>query len=332
MRPVLLDSYGRRIEYLRVSITDSCNLNCFYCSPGGKCPRLPRAEILSFEEIFRVVEAAVSAGIRKVRLTGGEPLMRRNVVELCRMLSGIHGLESLALTTNGLLFEGLAESLFDAGLIRVNFSLDTLNHLRFKKITGHSGLARVLGAIRKAEETGFAPIKTNTVVMRGINLHEVPVLARLAAANPYHVRFIELMPSKTISRGAYRSLFVPAPEILDSLKQIGELVPVLRSAACGPARLFSYERGRGKVGLISAMTESFCDSCNRLRLTANGRIKTCLFSEQEVDLKGPLRDGAPVRELSGIFLEAVSEKPFGRPLFSAASHDNVLGEMRAVGG
>jgi cyclic pyranopterin phosphate synthase len=328
----LIDRYGRPIDYLRISITDHCNLNCFYCTPfGGRC-RYPHNEIISYEEIIKVVQAAVLAGISKVRITGGEPLMRREMVELCRMLADIQGLKSLALTTNGILLEEKAQQLFDAGVKRVNVSLDTLKPERFKKITGDDLLFRVLAGIKKARQAGLHPIKINTVVMRGINEDEVGDLARLTLKEPYHVRFIELMPTEGWAYGDHESLFMPVEEIVKLVKQIGELRLESTADSFGPARLCTLPGGVGKVGFIAPMGWHFCGSCNRMRLTADGKLRVCLFSKKEIDIKGSLRAGASLEDLAGIFRMAATEKPHGHHLNNADGQRAFGRAMRAIGG
>ena len=326
----LLDGFDRRIDYLRISITDHCNLNCLYCAPFGGRRKLNHSEVLSYEEIRRVVEAAVQAGISKVRITGGEPLMRRRVVELCRMLASLEGLESLSLTTNGILLQELAQPLFEAGVRRVNVSLDTLRPERFRKITGHNLLSQVLAGIQRAEEVGLRPVKINTVVMRGINKDEVEDLARLTLEKPYHVRFIEFMPTNGL-RG-HESLFVPIEEIVKMVNKVGEpsLEPALDSF--GPARLCTLPGGVGMVGFIAPLSWHFCGSCNRLRLTADGKLRTCLFSEEEIDIKRSLRTGASIEELANIFRLAATKKPHGHRLECSDVERHLGRDMQAIGG
>lgn len=327
----LIDAYDRRIDYLRISITDHCNLDCFYCTPFGGRTRMSHREILRYEEILKVVEAAVLAGISKVRITGGEPLLRKNMVELCRMLADIEGLESLALTTNGVFLEELALPLFEAGVRRINVSLDTLIPERFEKITGRDYLYRVLNGIERAEAVGFFPIKINTVVMRGINDDEIENFARLTFEKPYHVRFIELMPTNGISSKSQASLFVPVKEIVKQIKSVGDLCLEHETESFGPARMSNLKGGIGKVGFITPMSRHFCGACNRLRLTAEGRLRTCLFSETEIDFKEPLRTGTSTEELIDIFRLAVKVKPQRHDLIN--NRHEVLGRaMYAIGG
>ena len=327
----LIDAYDRRIDYLRISITDHCNLDCFYCTPFGGRTSISHREILRYEEIMKVVEAAVLAGISKVSITGGEPLLRKNMVELCRMLVGIEGLESLALTTNGVFLEELALPLFDAGVRRINVSLDTLIQKRFKKITGRDRLKRVLNGIERAEAVGFSPIKINTVVMRGINDDEIEDFAQLIFEKPFHVRFIELMPTNGRSPKSHAAMFVPVEEIVKLLKSVGDFCLEHETGSFGPARMFNFKGGIGKVGFITPMSQHFCGTCNRLRLTAEGKLRSCLFSETEIDIKKPLRKGASTEELIDIFRLAVKVKPQRHDLIN--NRDEVSGRaMYAIGG
>lgn len=328
----LIDAYGRRIDYLRISITDRCNLDCFYCSPfGGRIPMF-HLEILRYEEILRLVEVAVSAGISKVRITGGEPLLRKEMVELCRMLANIKGVEGLALTTNGVLLEELALPLFDAGVGRINVSLDTLLPEKFKKITGHDCLPRVLNGIKRAEEVGFSPVKINTVVMRGVNDDEIENLARITIEKPYHVRFIELMPTWDRSFTEQGPLFIAVEEIVKQVEKVGSLNLEHKTESFGPARLCSLVGGIGKIGFITPMSQHFCGNCNRLRLTAEGKLRSCLFSETEIDIKEPLRAGASTKELVDIFKLAANAKPQWHALFYNQGRQVHRRSMNAIGG
>ena len=328
----LLDSYDRTIDYLRISITDRCNLDCLYCNPLGGRTRLSHSEILSYEEILRITKAAVRSGISKIRITGGEPLQRRGMVRLCRMLADIDGIESLAVTTNGIFLKELAGPLYEAGVCRVNVSLDTLNPGRFKKITGCDLLYRVLEGIELSEKVGLNPIKINTVVMRGINDDEIENLAELTLEKPYHVRFIELMPTQGHTMENHHSLFVPMGEMVDRVKMIGNLQLETKTESFGPAKLCSFHGAAGKVGFIAPLSKHFCSTCNRLRLTADGKLRTCLFSEKEIDIKGSLRRGASMKDLTLIFKKAIREKPKSHQL-NDSNPLNVYGRaMRAIGG
>ena len=328
----LIDRYGRKIDYLRISITDHCNLKCYYCTPFSGRSHLARSEILTYEEMLNVAQAAAAIGITKIRVTGGEPLVRKGVVEFCRMLSEIDGLKSLALTTNGIYLAEMAEPLFKAGVRRINISLDTLRPERFEKITGYNRLSRVLAGIKRAEQIGMHPIKINTVVMRGINDDEIEDLARLTLDKPYHVRFIELMPTDSSAYGNYESLFIPVEEFMKRIHQIDQVQIEPATDSYGPARLCRLPGAAGKVGFIAPISWHFCGSCNRLRLTADGKIKTCLFSQEEIDIKAALRTGATQEDIINIFRRAVAAKPSGHHL-NAKDHQNACGRaMRAIGG
>jgi cyclic pyranopterin phosphate synthase len=328
----LVDSYGRKIDYLRISITDHCNLKCYYCTPFSGREHLERSEILTYEEMLKVARAAAASGITKIRITGGEPLVRKGVIEFCRMLSELAGLKSLALTTNGVYLTEMAEPLFKAGVRRINISLDTLRPDRFEKITGYNWLPRVLAGIERAEIIGMYPIKINTVVMRGVNDDEIEDLAALTRNKPYHVRFIELMPTNSTAYGDYESLFVPVEEFMKRIHQIDCVQIEPATDSYGPARLCKLPGATGKVGFIAPISWHFCGSCNRLRLTADGKIKTCLFSNEEIDIKAALRKGASQNDIIDIFSKAVAAKPSGHQL-NTRGHDNACGRaMRAIGG
>ncbi len=301
----LSDSFQRPINYLRISITDRCNLRCFYCMPEKGVPLLPREHLLTYEEIARVVGAAVGLGIIKVRLTGGEPLVRAGLVDLVSMLSGIEGLDDLSLTTNGLLLADFAPALKRAGLERVNVSLDTFNPQRFRRITGGEGLEAVLKGIEAAKEAGLNPVKVNTVVIPGVNDDELLAFGQRSLEG-WHVRFIELMPF-----GQARGL--PTLYVSQMVSQLEEAFGPLTIAinrGGGPARYFRLPGAKGTIGFISPISQHFCFACNRLRLTAEGKLRPCLLQETEVDLRAPLRDGASAGALEGIIRKAVAQKPF----------------------
>jgi cyclic pyranopterin phosphate synthase len=328
----LVDNFDRKIDYLRISITDHCNLNCKYCSPpfSGRT-HLQRREILTYEEIATLSEVAVAAGITRIRLTGGEPLIRNGVIELCRMLTAINGLESLSLTTNGVRLASLAEPLSRAGVHRINISLDSLKRNRFTQITGQDRLADVLAGIEAAEAAALAPIKINTVVMRGINDDEVADLAALTFNKPYHVRFIELMPFQHASCGDYDQLHLPVSEIIRRIPGINNARVNQILDNPGPARLCALPGAKGKIGFIAPMSWHFCGACNRLRLTADGKIRSCLFSNDEMDIKTLLRHGASKKELIEFFTTAVKHKPHGHKLKGNSPGQTGRG-MYAIGG
>ncbi len=328
----LVDSFGRKIDYLRISITDHCNLKCYYCTPFSGRSHLERSEILTYEEILNIARAAAASGITKIRITGGEPLVRKGVIEFCQMLSELDGLKSLALTTNGIYLAEMAESLFKAGVSRINISLDTLRPDRFEKITGYNWLSRVLAGIKRAEQIGMHPIKINTVVMRGINDNEIEDLARLTLNKPYHVRFIELMPTDSSAYGDYESLYMPVEEIIKNIHQMDRVKIEPATDSYGPARLCKLPGAVGKVGFIAPISWHFCGSCNRLRLTADGKFKTCLFSQEEIDIKTPLRGGATQNDIIDIIRRAVVEKPRRHHLNEKKNQIACRQAMRAIGG
>ncbi len=329
----LIDRFGRNIDYLRVSITDLCNLNCCYCMPvfSGR-PHLDQIDILTYEELYRLAEAAVCAGISKIRITGGEPLVRKGMVEFCRMLGTLPGLESLALTTNGVHLAKMALPLKAAGVDRVNVSLDTLQRKRFEAITGWDRLHDVQAGIREAEAARFYPVKINVVVMRGVNDDEIAQLAELTYDHAWHVRFIELMHFQHASFGEYQDLFMPIGQVIKRIHHINKAHVGPALATNGPARMCTLPGAKGKIGFIAPVSWHFCGNCNRLRLTADGKLRTCLFSETEIDVKRPLRNGATKRELVELLLNAVKTKP-RRHHFSRDMRQNHRHRaMHAIGG
>jgi len=301
----LFDSWQRQINYLRISVTDHCNLNCSYCSMGSRL-NLPRDEILSYEEIQRLVEVAASMGISKVRLTGGEPLLRSDLSELVRTLSQIEGIDDISLTTNGILLSKYAIELKEAGLKRVNVSLDTLKKDRFKRITGGDKLGEVLSGIEVAHLAGLEPVKINIVVLQGINDDEILDFARMSVNEGRNVRFIEFMPFEAPKAEAFEG--VSTQEIRERIQSLGKLEPYTGKTGNGPALYYRLPGATGTIGFISAMSEHFCDTCNRLRLTSDGQLRPCLLDDDEVNLKGALRDGASTEELKHLIQLAVDIK------------------------
>lgn len=306
----LRDGFKRKIDYMRISITDRCNLQCIYCMPEGSPRPIEYKEILTYEEIIRIVAIAVSLGVRKIRLTGGEPLIRKNVVNLVRMLKEIGKIEELSLTTNGIFLSNYAKELVDAGLDRVNVSLDSLNQERYKTITGGGNLYDVLKGIEAAEKNSLTPIKINMVPVRGINEDEIVSFAQLTLNSPYQIRFIEFMPFG--SRKSWTpERFIPSDEIKSFIEKIGTLHPVNLKKS-GPARYYRFENALGVIGFISPLSNHFCNECNRLRLTADGKLRPCLFSETEIDLKPALRNNSTSdAEIERLINLAVQIKPQG---------------------
>jgi len=324
------DQFGREINYLRVSITDRCNLRCRYCMPEEGVDKLEHRTILSLEEMARLVGIAVRAGIHKVRLTGGEPLVRRNVVQLVAYIGNLPEIDDLALTTNGVLYAPMAEELRQAGLKRINFSLDSLNPERFNYMTRGGDLSTVKTAIFKALELGMHPVKLNAVVIRGFNDDEVLDFAQLACEYPLHVRFIEFMPIGDLHYWK-RERLMPSSEIKDMIHSAYDLEPVKRMAGNGPAKSFNIKGGQGSVGFITPMSNHFCGECNRIRLTADGGLRACLHDHREVDLKTPLRSGASDQELLALFEECVHSKPQRHQMNTGWGPDNER-KMYQIGG
>ncbi len=316
---VLSDSFGRILRDLRVSVTDRCNFRCVYCLPETDQaadfyrskfdavknpspikiplpPSKPRSQILTFEEIERVVKIGVELGIEKIRLTGGEPLLRQNIEVLVGKISQIPSVKDLAMTSNGFLFHRKAQALKDAGLTRMSFSLDSLDADNFKKMTGRDGFNEVIRSIRLAKSLGMDPVKVNAVVIRGLNEHELGDLVRFAISEGVQMRFIEFMPLDS-NRGWLRDLVVSGKEMLTRLKTEFELEPVSGSLPSETAKRWRVNGTSAEIGIIAPVTEPFCGHCNRLRLTADGKIRTCLFSLIEHDLKGMMRRGADDEQL-----------------------------------
>jgi cyclic pyranopterin phosphate synthase len=303
----LTDGFLRRIDYLRVSVTDKCNLRCVYCMPQAGLPWLQRDEILQYGEIAAIVRAAAAVGVRSIRLTGGEPLVRPALNELVAMISEVDGIDDIALSTNGVLLEEQLDGLCAAGLSRVNISLDTLRTDRFEAIARRAGLDRVLRAIDAALERGLG-VKINCVVLGGQNDDELADFAELTMRRAVAVRFIELMPVRE-NVDLQRDAYVSSDETLERLGAVRALRPVGGPAGNGPARYFAFEGALGCVGVISPLSHDYCDRCNRVRLTADGKLRLCLFGDHAVDLRGPLRAGAPQSALSDLLTAAMAIKP-----------------------
>ncbi|MGB9886157.1 MAG: GTP 3',8-cyclase MoaA [Moorellales bacterium] len=322
------DRWGREINYLRISVTDRCNLRCRYCMPEEGVERKSHEEILRLEEIVRLLEVAVRLGLTRIRFTGGEPLVRRNFSYLVSRAAALPGVEDLALTTNGVLLAEKAEELRQAGLRRINVSLDTLNPEKFAYITRGGDLARVWAGIEAALSLGLEPVKVNVVIFRGFNEEEVEAFAALTRERPLHVRFIELMPVGQATDDGYR--FIPVEEVLHRLSRLTPLEPVT-VAGNGPAQYYRLPGSKGTVGFIAALSRPFCSNCNRLRLTADGQLRPCLESNFQVDLRGPLRSGASEEELAECFYRAVAAKPW-RHRFGHRAAEERRGGMWQIGG
>ena len=304
----LSDQFSRPITYLRVSVTDRCNLRCVYCMPEAGLPWIPKAEILRFEEIESIVRSAASVGVRSIRLTGGEPLIRRDLASLVALIAAIDGIDDISLSTNALLLADQIDGLRAAGLNRVNISLDTLRADRFERIARRPGLERVLAGIDAALAAGMTPLKINVVVMRGENDDELRAFAELTRDREIYVRFIEMMPVHE-NVGLQRDAYMSAGDMLAQIRAAGDVVPVPGPGGNGPARYFAFAGARGAFGVISPLSHDYCETCNRVRLSADGRLRLCLFGDNDIDLRTPLRAGASQAEIAGIFRGSMYVKP-----------------------
>ncbi len=327
-----IDPFGRAITYLRISLTDHCNLRCVYCMPKEGLQWQPRANQLSAEEIARVVETAAQGGVKRVRLTGGEPLIHPHIVEIVRRIASIPNIEEVSLTTNAMLLERLAQPLADAGLTRVNISLDSLDADKFRQITRGGDLNRVWRGIVAAERAHLAPLKLNTVIVRGLNADELPALAQLTMENDWHVRFIEVMPignAQDWGEGlpAPSERYVSVQEMHAQLSTFN-LQPATPPTGNGPARTYRIPNALGTVGFISPLGEHFCQNCNRLRLTSDGRLCSCLVIPAEVSLRDAVRSRKPLEEF---FQQAIAQKPEHHDMLVAAPAGSQRG-MSQIGG
>jgi len=335
---MIFDAHGRRLRYLRISVTDRCNLECAYCTPARGIRLFPPDQMLSYEEIERVARIAVTLGLNHIRLTGGEPLVRRDFCCLVRRLARIPGLADLSLTTNGILLEGLAPSLQGAGIKRVNINLNTLEEERFRRITGGGELSQALAGVRAALKAGLHPVKINVVLFADESGEppEADILGfgEMSRNLPAHIRFIEWMPlleeSASLTgcgqgKNGLRPLF--ADWAKGVLCRLGELHPCPGPAGSGPARYFRYAGAEGSIGFITPLSAPFCAECSRLRLTSTGRLRLCLLDRKEVDLRAALRSGAQEEEIAALFLEAAREKPACHPAEAAG-----VASMRQIGG
>ncbi len=305
----LKDAFFRVIDYLRVSVTDRCNLRCLYCMPPEGIVPAEHKDILTYEEIIRIIGIGAGLGVRKVRLTGGEPLTRKNISCLISSIKKIRGIEDLSLTTNGILLEKYGAEIAAAGLDRINVSVDSFDPAKYADITRGGSLKAVLRGISEAEKAGLQPIKINMVPMRGINDDEVVEFASLTFNSDYHVRFIEFMPSGN-NRYWSPDKYITTDELKKKIETVAPLTPV-RMRKDGPSRYFRLKGARGVIGFISALTHHFCSDCNRLRLTSDGKLRPCLFSETEIDLKAAIRSGQPDSEIERLLKLAIEIKPEG---------------------
>jgi cyclic pyranopterin phosphate synthase len=344
-KQVLVDNFSRTISYLRLSLTDRCNLRCIYCMPDaageGECqPKngkiLQCHDLMSYEELLRVVHLSVGLGMNKLRLTGGEPLIRRGVLDFISRLADIEGLDEVRLTTNGVLLHEYASSLYASGIRQLNISLDSLHPEKFARITGKDFFKQVWQGIMTARDLGFR-IKINIVAMRGINDDEFCDFVDLALNEPFSVRFIEFMPVGEKSSWQ-REQFIKADEIKDMVSGLGEFIPYKKGKFDGPARMFRLQANdgrQGNIGFISPISHHFCDQCNRLRLTSEGKLRSCLLNDQETDIKILMRQGITDEELQQVIKQTVLDKPKGhalQDLMESGGHMNCPGQMSRIGG
>ncbi len=327
-----VDNFGRTITYLRISVTDRCNLRCVYCMPREGLQWQRREDQLSVDEIVRVVEVAAEGGVRRVRLTGGEPLVHPRIVDIVHRIAAIPGIQEVSLTTNAMLLEKLAQPLAQAGLKRVNISMDTLDADKFRRITRGGDVSRVWKGIAAAQQAGLAPLKINTVIVRGLNSDELIPLARLTIENNWHVRFIEIMPIGNVQDWGegfpvFDGRYMSVHDMRAQLSVLG-LQPVVAPIGNGPARTYRIPDSLGTVGFISPLGEHFCQNCNRLRLTSDGKLRPCLALPNEVSLREPLRAGD---SLHGYFQQAVLQKPQRHDMHAAVSVEAQRG-MSQLGG
>lgn len=287
----MIDPFGRRIEYLRVSVTDKCNLRCVYCMPMEGLPWLKREELLSYEEITEIVRVMAGIGLKRVRITGGEPLVRRDLPDLVRMLAAVDGIDDLSLSTNAVLLDEQAEALRDAGIHRLNVSLDSLREDRVDAISRRPGsFPKIMAGLDAAERAGFDPIKVNVVLIRGQNDDEIRDFAQITRERPWHIRFIEMMPTGA-NLDVSANQFVSCDEAIERIEEIEALEPVKGPFGNGPARYYRFPGAPGTIGVITPMSHNYCDRCNRMRLTADGQLRPCLFGSIQTNLRDPLRAG-----------------------------------------
>lgn len=317
MAEQLIDTFGRIHTNLRISVTDRCNIRCFYCMPAENVQFMDRRDLLTFEEIERFVRISVPLGLTKIRLTGGEPLVRRDLHLLVQMLSAIPQIQDIGLTTNGILLAEQAQDLWNAGLRRINVSLDALDPVKFKEITRRDGYEKVLEGIEAAQRVGFDPVKINAVSIRGMTEDEIVPLANFARRAGVEIRFIEFMPLDA-DNAWEREKVLFAHEIIEKLsREIGPLVPCPDQDPHAPATEFQFEDGIGRIGLIASVSQPFCMSCDRFRITADGKLRNCLFSLEETDVRGMLRSGVADSEIAAAIRASIAAKKEGHEINTA---------------
>jgi GTP 3',8-cyclase len=324
------DLFSRSITYLRLSLTDHCNLRCQYCSPGTDKKKLANTDLLSYEELIRIVTIAVQMGIKKVRLTGGELMVRRNIISFIRQLGKIEGLNDIRITTNGTLLAPHLEELQAAGVKKLNISLDTLKPEKFQQITGANLFSKVWESIQKAKTLGFSPIKINIVAMKDVNDDEIMDFGRLSQKEPFQIRFIEFMPmgKDTIWN---KDRYISTESIKKILSQIGELSRVSSEKSAGPARIFRFAGAKGSLGFISPISNHFCEKCNRLRITSNGKLRSCLLTDKETNLKKIIRSNCSDNDIKQALIKTILQKPKGHTMVEKEI-ENCHGQMSRIGG
>ncbi len=329
-RQSLVDGMGRTIVNLRISVTDRCNFRCTYCMPADNVEFMPRDKLLSFEEITRIAEIVSKMGINRLRLTGGEPLMRKDLPTLVRMLTRLKGIEDVAMTTNAFFLKEHAKALKEAGLRRLNISLDALDPEKFRDVNRRDCLAEVLEGLRVSSEVGFKSIKINAVAIKNFSETEIMGLIEMGRSDGFEIRFIEFMPLDS-DRAWERDKVLFGHEILDLIRKKYELIPVENSLEIGPASEYDFSDGKGRIGIITAVSNPFCDHCNRIRMTANGKLRTCLFSTNETDLKELIRDDASDDDIAKIIRDAVLVKEPGHKI-NLNDFEQPHRAMHAIGG
>ena len=328
--PKLIDGMGRTIVNLRVSVTDRCNFRCTYCMPADNVEFMDRSNLLTFEEIHRVVTVASSLGINRIRLTGGEPLMRKNLPTLIKMINEVEGINDVALTTNAFFLNDQAQSLYDAGLKRLNVSLDALDPEKFRDVNRRDCLQAVLDGLDTARKVGFKSIKINAVAVRNFSESEIMSLIEYGRSDGFEVRFIEFMPLDS-DKAWERDKVLFGHEIVELIKEKYELVPVDNSLEIGPASEYTFADGKGKIGIITAVSNPFCDHCNRIRMTADGKLRTCLFSTDETNLKEMIRSGDSNEKIAETIRQAVLVKEPGHKI-NLDDFERPDRAMHAIGG
>jgi len=329
-RPKLIDGMGRTIVNLRISVTDRCNFRCTYCMPADNVEFMDRSNLLSFEEIQRVVQIVSRMGINRLRLTGGEPLMRKNLPVLIKMLNEVDGIDDIAMTTNAYFLKDQAQSLKDAGLKRLNVSLDALDPEKFRDVNRRDCLQSVLDGLDTARKVGFKSIKINAVAVRNFSETEIMSLIEMGRSDGFEVRFIEFMPLDS-DKVWERDKVLFGHEIVNMIKDNYELVPIDNSLEIGPASEYNFADGKGKIGIITAVSNPFCDHCNRIRMTADGKLRTCLFSTKETNLKELIRSGATDETIIETLKQAVLVKEPGHKI-NLDDFERPTRAMHAIGG